>query len=392
LSERRQDRRLRASPGFELVLLDRLEAAERELVRGSGGGEDVYGILRPRAGSALAPRVVSTDTALLFLTLEEPQPLPGYVRAKLGTEVERAIGALVLDGVLELEHERGFVSGSEAAPLLDERRTAGGDGRLSDLSVAALRYGQGLGPLEESQLATRLYLFGRIPASPALRQRWPDEDAVAAELGIGSGGGAEAALAAAWAELPGGKEEAALHWRSWRPRRAAAGPRGRSGARCKLYVSPAIEALPAALTGVAELLRGAPGLSGFKVGRDLGGICRPDKLVVYFDRIDDLRRAGAALRERLDGCPAHGVPFTAPLTADGLLSWGADPPPDPAGGRDRSSWRLWIVERLAEYLTQARQAGPAGVEPWRFALERLRLTGVDTETWAPASGIWAEAR
>ena len=30
------------------------------------------------------------------------------------------------------------------------------------------------------------------------------------------------------------------------------------------------------------------------------------------------------------------------------------------------------------------------MEPWRFALERLRLEGVDTATWTPGALLWRE--
>ena len=160
----------------------------------------------------------------------------------------------------------------------------------------------------------------------------------------------------------------------------------------KLYVSPAIDALPAALGAVADSLARAPGVSAFKVGADLSGICRPDKLVVYFDRLDDLQRAAAQLESLLKGCPAHGVPFTAPVTADGLLSWGADPPAASAVESEAlTSWRMWVTERLAEYLVVAREGSAGTLEPWQFALERLRLSGIDTDTWAPANDMWPVA-
>jgi hypothetical protein len=373
---------LRANPGYELVLLDRLGGAERELV--GEVDEDVYGVLRPRDGARLEARTASADTALLFMTLADPGPLPTYARARLAaSELEAAIGRLVLDGVLELEHEGKFVSGAAAAAALLPERSEGGRGRIGALSMAALRYGQELGPLEEPLVAMRMYLYGRLPVSPALRRRWPDEGAVAAWLGIDRGG-ARAALAEGWTEAPE-PEDGPAYWRSWRPRGAGS----RHGSNFKLYVSPGLDGLPDALAAVAEALRGAPGLSGFKIGRDAGGICRPDKLVVYFDRLDDLHEGATALRERLDGCPPHGVPFTAAIDRDGLLSWGSDPPRAP-GGEPAGSWRLWIAERLAEYLARARREGGA-LEPWRFALERLGLAGVDANTWAPRSGIWPAA-
>jgi hypothetical protein len=375
-----QRTRLRANPDYELVLLDRLGAGERELV--GEVDEDVYGVLRPRDNTHLEARTVSADTALLFLSLAEPGPLPAYARARLAApEIEQAIGRLVLDGVLELEHDGVFVGGAGAAAALLPERSEGGSGRIGSLSMAALRYGQELGSLEEPLVAMRMYLYGRLPASPALRERLPDEDAVAAWLGIDGGGSTEAALASGWSEVPR-PDDGRAYWRSWRPRGASA----RHGSNFKLYVSPGLEGLPDALAAVAETLRGAPGLSAFKVGRDVDGICRPDKLVVYFDRLDDLHSAATTLHERLDGCPPHGVPFTAAIDRDGLLSWGSDPPRAP-GGEPAGSWRLWIAERLAEYLARARREGGA-LEPSRFALERLGLAGVDADTWAPRSGIW----
>jgi hypothetical protein len=375
--------RLRANPGYELVLLDRLDPAERQLV--GEVDDDVYGVLRPGDGAHLEARTVTADTALLFLTLAEPGPLPAYARARIAaSDLEEVIGRLVLDGVLELEHEGGFVGGAEAAAALLPERSDGGRGRIGALSMAALRYGQELGALEETLVAVRMYLYGRLPTSPALRRRWPDEEAVAGWLGIGRKGSLQAALAAGWAEVPR-TEEGHAYWRSWRPR----GARARHGSNFKLYVSPDLDGLPDALAAVAETLQGAPGLSAFKIGRDVGGICRPDKLVVYFDRLDDLHQGATALRERLDGCRSRGVPFTAPIDRDGLLSWGSDPPQAP-GGEPAGSWRLWIAERLAEYLARARREGGA-LEPWRFALERLGMAGVDADTWAPRGGIWPAA-
>jgi hypothetical protein len=31
------------------------------------------------------------------------------------------------------------------------------------------------------------------------------------------------------------------------------------------------------------------------------------------------------------------------------------------------------------------------MEPWEFALARLRLDGIDTETWTPGALAWREA-
>ncbi|HSF38683.1 MAG TPA: hypothetical protein VLT87_02755, partial [Thermoanaerobaculia bacterium] len=78
------------------------------------------------------------------------------------------------------------------------------------------------------------------------------------------------------------------------------------------------------------------------------------------------------------------------------LSWGVDPPAEErsAFGDGRESWRFWLTHRLARALLAGKAAGKAAgesVEPWRFALERLRLEGVDTDSWTPGALLWRES-
>jgi len=139
----------------------------------------------------------------------------------------------------------------------------------------------------------------------------------------------------------------------------------------------------------------------WKIGADLAGLLRPDKIVAYFPDFDALARAAQILCERLDGLPAHGVPFTAEIGGGGLLSWGMDPPRDealPWSGPE--SWRIWLANRLARALLDARaqtgtvETDPAPLNPplapWRFAVERLRLEGVDTDSWTPGALVFKE--
>ena len=103
------DRRLRANAAFELVLFDRLPAGERRLLAGMARDPEHYGVLRPRPGSGLGLKAVDRETALLFLTLARPGPLPGYVRSRLGeAAAAAALARLVADGVLEIEREAGL--------------------------------------------------------------------------------------------------------------------------------------------------------------------------------------------------------------------------------------------------------------------------------------------
>jgi hypothetical protein len=333
-------------------------------------------VLRPTPDADLEPRTASADLALLYLTLEQPSRLPDYTAARLGDDLDGTLGRLVVDGVLEVEHEGEFLSGPAAAEVVLSTRSAGGSGRIGELSIAAMRYGEQLTDLPVPLLAMRLYLYGHRPVSAALRRRLPDRAAVTAFLGVATD---------EWdadADAPGKP----AYWRTWRPSRLQPGSSNGAGGTWKLYVSPALDALPDAVNAVAGSLAGARGVSAFKAGATLPGLCRPDKLVVYCDDLDDLREAAERLRTRLDGLPAHGVPFTAPVTSDGLISWGADPPT-----LRSTSWRMWVTERLAEYLVAGRQSDAPAVPAWQFALDRLRLSGIDTDTWAPATRMWPQA-
>jgi hypothetical protein len=167
----------------------------------------------------------------------------------------------------------------------------------------------------------------------------------------------------------------------WRRRVGA----GESPVAYKVYISPTVEELPRTFATTVAVLADA-GAPVFKVGAHAGAFIRPDKLVVYF-RSEQLARETAALLQRaLGDTRAQPVPFTGQLDATGLLSWGIDPPYDdvplPAAPR---SWRVWVCRRLGAYLSLAKQQ--QAEDPAHFALERLRLEGVDVDAWTPNASI-----
>ena len=393
-----QVRTFRANPRLELVPFERLSDAERGWLAPCEADPGFYGVLRPRippsdaGGAGLGIKSVDRDTALLFLTLREPGPLPAYLRRSLGAEAGRVAARLVADGVLEVVDGAGFVAGAAALPLLaaEPEEAALGRGRTAALSLAALRYGADLvaaggeGPTPIA-LSERLYGYNRLPLTPDWKRRLDGPGGAPALLGLDAGGGARAALDRGWREAPTTRS-----WHAWQARAASPG----AGVAYKLYVS----ALPAALPeAVPEILAGLAAARSplFKVGAGAAGLLRPDKMVAYFPDLEALLRGAEELRGRLAGVPAQGVPFTAGVDEDGLLSWGMDPPAaaqSPLWG-GRESWRFWLTNRLARALLAARAAGSAAApaEPWRFALARLRLEGVDVASWTPGAALFAPA-
>ena len=97
--------------------------------------------------------------------------------------------------------------------------------------------------------------------------------------------------------------------------------------------------------------------------------------------------AAQHLLREVDGAPAHGVPFSAPINDDALLSWGVDPPKTmkTLSWQETETWRLWLTNRIAVALLQARGEG-TGFPAWKFALQRLDHLGVDLTTWRLRSG------
>jgi len=151
-------------------------------------------------------------------------------------------------------------------------------------------------------------------------------------------------------------------------------------------VSIAPESLGDGVRALAAAAHGVPGIHALKCGLRLGGVVRSDKLIAHCDSLEALHKVATGVRTRLDGVAAQGVPFTASIGADGLLSWGMDPP-DTLSMR-HESWRSWITERLAEYVIEGRQGTQDDPEPWRYAIERIALDGVNTQTWAPEDGLF----
>lgn len=358
--------RFRATPTLALRRLEELPPEHRTALRELQEDADFYGVLVPLDAAATL-KAVARATAELFLSLETP--------AYLGVVDDDTVD-LVLDGILEVEHEGRFVAGADAYPLFFPTAEC-----RETLSTEALRHAQELETRDVGALTNALYSYNRLPRTRAWAARFPDRASVLAHLGTSP------LLARHWALVP---EEHSRGWISWAARagRAAAA----SSITWKLYVSPRPEHVREAFHALVRVLAEIPG-SQMKIGMDAAGLLRPDKLVAYFATKKDLDTAANTLANELRGCPAHGVPFTANVDAHGLLSWGADPPDSERAlsWLERESWRLWVAKSLASALAIAKRSSKPPVAPWQFAMKRVRRLGVDVDTWAPADSLWRPA-
>ena len=300
------------------MLFDRLPEDERAALRALHDGAGFYGVVRPRGGSEhLATKAVDRDTALLFLTLTEASPLPSYVREAPGLETGRSIARLLAENILEVDLGDGFVSGAAALAAPAPELRPGESGRVAELSRAALRYAESLATDRARELGWRLYGYNRLPVTPRWSALLAEPRDYARYIGI-HGKAAASMLSRNWQRLPG-----STAWQQWTARTPA---NATAVITHKLYISPMPEALARdGFAAIVSALSGS-GVTHFKVGSGAAGLLRPDKIVAYFSDFESLTGCAHRLQAQLAGMPAHGAPFTAEIDAEGLLSWGMDPP------------------------------------------------------------------
>lgn len=367
--------RLRSNPLLRLIPFDYIEARERQTFEKLAEEANFYGLLIPPASSALPIKSVSRDAALLFLTLREPACLPHLLTTLFDSKYQDRIRELVLDGVFEIEQDGQFVSGAAALPLWQVEGGALSVGRTAQLSADAIAYAAALEGLPVQEIAARLYLYNRAPASPAIQRRFADDEQLMSFLVDGTAVSKQ--LDSVWT-----REDIHNAWIMWRRTDVPL------ESKFKLYVSPMLDHLPQAFQSAIDSFAKVR-CAQFKIGRTAFGLLRPDKFVAYFSSLDQLQEAAELIRASASGIAAQGVPFTAGIDGDGLLSWGMDPPrlDQVLRSQQHQSWRQWVAERVAVYTIGAKEGVPKQ-DVHSFVLERVRLDGIDTTTWTPNLAIW----
>ena len=211
------------------------------------------------------------------------------------------------------------------------RSSWGGHSRLAGLARRGVEAAAALGSSDPEWVAQRLYCWYRIPLTPHWCRVLPDPALLLASVG-GWRRPVPTHRSGGWLSLARGDADAA--------------GRDRAEFPYKLYLSPAPDAVARIVPAAADAAVRA-GVVRFKVGADPVGLLRPDKIVFYARNAVELTALASELAAALVDVPAHGVPFTAPLSADGLLSWAGDPI-----DRVRESWRLAVCRSLAANLVR----------------------------------------
>jgi hypothetical protein len=364
-------RRVRLNPRLRVVSFDQLGGEVRESIGSIAEQSEFFGLLLAHSDATINAKSLSRDAALLLYAAQQPTLIAHLARSMFGAHATQRTMQLIADGILEIESEDGFVSGAAAvrpASLPQAEQV-----KASRLSHSAIEYGAMLPTLSSREIARRLYMFNRLPNTPTLQLALSSPEQTLTYVTRASS--VTRHLTDNWIY-----DSKSLHWLSFRL------PGDRCPPTYKLYISPSIEALPDAFPVVVGALVRTR-CESFKIGSTAAGLLRPDKMVAYFDRLELLLQAADLIQTGLTGIAVHGVPFAAVIDPSGLLSWGMDPPAKQTSVRDRS-WREWLVSRVADHILTARNAGSPIKE---FVLERLKLDGIDNQSWSPNLSIWISA-
>ncbi len=344
------DVRLRRRPGYEVV-----------------GGDGDGAVVIPRSPSpGERPKAISPDTKELLIRIEGGE----WAATDIGLSGEDAL-RLVLEDLLEVDCDGGYISGVAYADQLPNFVT--GTDRTAHLSHAALSACAAAKFANAGTNASFLYLFNTAPANAARRESLCSAERIRRYLGLRD---IAPSLRGYSDNTP--EDSPLKKWWYWRSQsQEIARARGSGGH--KLYVSPEIGSLTEAFPVILETLASMR-TPAFKVGCDMFGLLRPDKVVAYFGTLEHLLETAFRLAERLSGCRAQGVPFTCAVTDnDGLLSRGYDPPSSSATGA--RSWRGWVAQMAGQWLRQAQVGG--AVEPEKYVLARFVSNSVDVNSWIP---------
>jgi hypothetical protein len=333
----------------------------------------MMGILESRDMRATI-KAIPADTARLLRKLLAPRSLAEItkeLRIPHGLDV---ITALVLDDVIEVEIDGRYRSGFSLARYLTFASSFAPTNVLSQLSVLALDHCIASSFDGAMDLAWRLYNYNRLPVTPSRTMFWAQRERIGQMMTNGNRE-RQQALHDQYECLPLRSAEAP--WLIWRAKTVEHHKRF----PYKLYVSPQPESMAALFPAVIDRLL-AMGPAAFKIGNGASGLMRPDKFVAYFydaAQLADYARAGFPSVSAAD---VQGVPFSSQLDSLGMLSYGEDPlRSGHLPGHADDSWRIWVCNRLASAIVIALNNRASTVEAREFALLRMRLWGVDPQSW-----------
>ena len=194
------DKTFRLNPGYSITRFDELNERQRRVFVHLINNKDLYGVLHAPREARLTVKAINKELAEFLRQFRQPMSLDhAFARFSGGTreEKERYIKQLVLDCVLEVETDDGFISGVEAVnrvltSIPADRRspgeTAAAKSHIQTVSERGIRMALESVHAAPRDLTIFLYNLNRIPVSRRWRSRFHDDAAVARHLDLGNDG------------------------------------------------------------------------------------------------------------------------------------------------------------------------------------------------------------
>lgn len=373
--------RVRSNQNYCFKSFANLQDCEQDILRSLSASGDYAGILVSEQCDGLTAKAVSLNTFELFRSLSRPRRISELLESLEENIRNELLAALVLDGVLEvLDGKKRIDRGCLYDLIVADDSNLIGEDTLSRLSFDAIRHCYTLSISNPIDMAWKLYFYNRMPATPKCVSQLPHAESVLRLLNEASGD-LYSRISAKYQCLS--RQAKHLGWILWVSRQK---PQQESTDELfKLYISPSPENIGHAFCKAAQLLLEYDA-TAFKIGPNAYGLLRPDKFVIYFDRLEVLREFAERISARVGDLRVHGVPFAAQLDSSGLISWGVDPRrTGHLSWHSDDSWRIWVCNRLASALDEAKRSGMPCNLAERYSLVKLWLLGVDTRTWIKRS-------
>jgi hypothetical protein len=274
------------------------------------------------------------------------------------------INRLIFDNIIQVFNNNEFVGGPECSffnnrfKLFEYTAT-----KVATLSLNAIKYSWNFRHLTIDEIMEKLYHYGTMPKNDTISLKISSPDKLLIWLGkqnIDS-------LAENYNKTP--ITHKYKYWHYWQHNQTG----NANHLLFKLYISPSPKETPEVFSKVISLCN-THSVSAFKIGSTSLGIHRPDKFILYFKDQNSAFLFASYLVPILSMYNAQGVPFTFPLTENGILSFGIDPSEE-----YNISYRIYISRIIAEtlklYSTQYKHLNIHHI------LFKLNLLGIATNKW-----------
>lgn len=389
------DNIFRLNPIFEIIPVEELTEKQRTGFRRILSGKNIHSLLHAPGKAEFSVKALNQPLAEFLENLREPQRVKDLLvkfREESDKEIRQLLIQLILDGVLEVESNGGYLSGIEALNkvISPAAHTAARDESRNktfthEISKRALEFTLLSVYKHPRDLAWILYNFNRLPMNRARRLRLPDEESVSRFLdldedGCWQGMSEQIQPIAAERDDEGNYKPFFQVWRSWRIGQKR---KGKEAAGYKVYLCPMPEDVPAVFKLVRENVAGT-GAHAMKTARVASALLRCDKLIVYFRSISEALEFVEGLRKGTSSFRGQGIPFSYQVNRESpMISIGVDPPGK--FGID-NSWRRYVTDKLALAIQGCHRE--KADSPLEYIRTNMRIFGVDIDEWRPVNRDW----